>query len=93
MSWDDDLIEQLAREHRGERDELVLWVLVKDHQRAEARTRRHPLGIELVVTVDGEQTTSAVFEPETRHLLGATAQTIRLAMAVEGWQPAGPRPV
>ena len=54
----DDLIDQLARQHQGDLDaakiELTLWALVKGPRRAEARTRRHPTGLELVVTVDGQ---------------------------------------
>ena len=53
-----DALNQLAHQRQGEIDaariELTLWTLVKDAQRAEARTRRHPVGLELVVTIDGE---------------------------------------
>ncbi len=64
----DDLINNLARQRQGEVDaariELTLWTLVKDAQRAEARTRRHPVGVELVVTIDGELLWSQAFAPQ-----------------------------
>jgi len=46
----DDLINRLACQHQGEVEaakiELTMWTMVKGPQRAEACTRRHPVGLE-----------------------------------------------
>jgi hypothetical protein len=38
--------------------------MVKDAKRAEARTRKHPVGLELVVTIDGVLEWSQAFAPQ-----------------------------
>ena len=91
----DDLISELGRQRRGEvemaRVELTLWALVKDAKRAEACTRRHPLGLELVVTVDGELHWSQAFTPQVvETLLKSAATSQQKVFLADGWRPAGP---
>lgn len=94
MSWYDDVIDELARERQGELDparkELALWSLVKGTQRAEARTRRHVTGLELVVTIDGAVRNQMAFRPAELDLLKASSETLRLSLEAEGWKAAGP---
>ena len=92
----DDLIKQLARQHQSEVEaatvELTLWTLVKGPQRAEARTKRHPVGIELVVTIDGELLWSQTFAPQlVETLLESAASAQQKVLVADGWQPAGPQ--
>ena len=92
----DDLINQLARQHQGEVEaakiELTLWTLVKGPQRAEARTRRHPVGLELVVSIDGELHWSQTFAPQlVETLLESAAAAQQNVLLADGWQPAGPQ--
>jgi hypothetical protein len=57
MSYDEllaELVCQYAAEVDADTRELRLWTLARGTQRAEARTRRHLVGIELVVLIDGE---------------------------------------
>ena len=87
----DDLISNLAR--RGEADtariELTLWSLVKDARRVEARTRRHPVGLELVVTIDGELQWSQAFAPQmVETLLESAASSQHKVFLADGWKPA-----
>ena len=71
--------------------DLRLWALVKDGQRAEARTRRHFAGLELLVTVDGELVASEVIRPGAEASIEPAADRHRAAFEAEGWTPAGPR--
>ena len=92
----DDLITQLARQHQGEVEaakiELTLWTLVKGPQRAEARTRRHPVGLELVVSIDGDLHWSQAFAPQlVETLLESAATAQQNVLLADGWQPAGPQ--
>jgi hypothetical protein len=93
MSYD-ELLAELARQHAAEIDadklELRLWALSRAAQRAECRTRRHPKGIELVVLVDGELSSSSAFRPQDLGTLEASAEAIRRAFEDDGWTPAGP---
>ncbi len=88
-----DLLATLAR-HAAAVDadhlELRLWAVVRGTQRAEARTRRHPLGIELVVIVDGDLSTSKAYRPVDVQQLEATASALRQAFEADGWLEAGP---
>jgi hypothetical protein len=95
MSYD-DLIDRLAQQQRGEAAAeavaLRLWALVRGAQRAEARTRRHPGGLELVVSIDGELHWSQVYTPAlVPTLLESAADAQRAALMSQGWQDAGPR--
>ena len=68
---------------------LMLWTRVKGPQRAVARTRRHPVGLELMVTIDGEQFWAQTFSPELVEPLmesTATAQQ-RCCWPMGGSQP------
>jgi len=92
----DDLVNHLANERQGEVDaariEMTLWTLIKDAQRAEARTRRHPVGLELVVTIDGELIWSQAFAPQlVDKLLDSAATAQQKVLLSEGWQPARPK--
>ena len=92
----DDLINQLARQHQGELDAAriarTLWTLVKGPQRAEARTRRHPVGLELVVSLDGELQWSQTFAPHlVETLLESAAAAHQNVLLADGWQQAGPQ--
>ena len=89
-----DLLDDLARQHVGEieagRLELHLWVLAKGHQRAVARTRRRPAGIELIVVVDGDLHAAEAFTPAAVEGLDAAATRYRDALLADGWTEAGP---
>jgi hypothetical protein len=91
----DKLFEALASQLPGEADadglELSLWALVRGPRRAEARTRKHLLGVELVILVDGEVSTSQVFRPQDVELLDSTSVSVRRAFEADGWSEAGPR--
>lgn len=96
MTTYDEFLQRLAREHAAEveadRLELRLWALVRGEQRAEARTRRHPAGLELVVTIDGEVEWSQAFSPAlVDQLLESAAEAQRRVLLSQGWQPAGPQ--
>jgi hypothetical protein len=94
VSYDDyldDLERQRAGEVAADRLDLRLWALVKGEQRAEARTRRHPLGLELVVTVDGDLLTAEVFRPAEVDRIETVAERHRLAFERDGWTLPGPR--
>jgi hypothetical protein len=68
-----------------------MWSLVKDSQRGEARTRSHPVGLELVVTVDGELHWSQAFAPQLVDALpGSAAESQQRVFLADGWEPAGP---
>jgi hypothetical protein len=94
MSWYDDVIDELARARQGELDparkELALWSLLKGQQRAEARTRRHTIGLELIVSIDGDVRHSLAFRPAELELLKASSETLRLSFEADGWEAAGP---
>lgn len=85
----DELLEQLARQYHAEVDadrlELRLWVLVRGAQRVEARTRRHPIGIELLVVVDDELSSTTAFRPDQVELLDAAVAEVRRAFEDDGW--------
>jgi hypothetical protein len=90
----DDLITDLAQQAGADtaRVELTLWTLVKGSKRAEARTRVHPVGIELVVTVDGELEWSQAFAPQVVDtLLESAAASQQRVFLADGWKPAGSR--
>jgi hypothetical protein len=91
----DGFLDDLARRQAGEVAaaalDLRLWALVKDGQRAEARTRRHPAGIELVVMVDGDLHAAEAFTPAAVEGVEAAAERYRLAFLADGWNEAGPR--
>ena len=89
----DDLIGELGRQRRGDveaaRVELTLWALVKDAKRAEARMRRHPVGLELVVTVDGVAYWSQAYAPQVvETLLESAAAAQQNVFLADGWRPA-----
>ena len=91
-----DALNQLAHQRQGEIDaariELTLWTLVKDAQRAEARTRRHPVGLELVVTIDGELIWSQAFAPQlVEPLLESAAKAQQRVLIADGWHAVGPQ--
>jgi hypothetical protein len=89
----DDLITNLAHQDQTDapRIEVTLWALVKDSHRAEARARRHPVGLELVVTVDGELEWSQAFAPQVvETLLESAATSQQKVFLANGWHPAGP---
>jgi hypothetical protein len=92
MSYE-EMLAELARQHAAAVDadklELKLWALARAAQRAECRTRRHPKGIELVVLVDGELSSSSAFRPQDLGTLEASATAIRRAFEDDGWTPAG----
>jgi hypothetical protein len=91
----DKLFEALASQLPGEADgdglELSLWALVRGPRRAEARTRKHLLGVELVILIDGEVSTSQAFRPQDVELLDSTSVSVRRAFEADGWSEAGPR--
>ena len=92
----DELINQLTRQDQGEVDaakiELTLWTMVRGPQLAEARTRRHPVGLELVVSIDGELHWSQAFAPQlVKTLLESAAAAQHTVLLADGWQPAGPQ--
>lgn len=95
MNEYDAFLERLAREHAAEVDadklELTLWALTRGTERAEARTRRHPRGIELVVTIDGELQGSWTFNAGQLDALEALEQQVHRSYLGDGWQDAGPR--
>lgn len=94
-SADDALLAELARQQSevaAGRLELTLWTLVRADQCAEARTRRHPAGIELVVTVDGELSYVKAFQAKDVDVLQASAASLRRAFEADGWTLSGPRP-
>ncbi len=92
----DDLINQLARQHQGEVEaakiELTLWMLGQRPAARPARTKRHPAGLELVVTIDGELLWSQTFAPQlVETLLESAATAQQNVLIADGWQPAGPQ--
>jgi hypothetical protein len=91
------LLAELARQRQGGVEaaqlEIILWALVRGAQRVEARTRRHPVGIELLVTVDGELSSACAFKPADTDAMEATAATVRIAFEQDGWIEPGPRAV
>jgi hypothetical protein len=70
--------------------ECVLWALVRGSQRAEARTRPHGRGIELYVTIDGEQHHAQAFSAADGPELETLEMEMRQAFILDGWQAAGP---
>ena len=95
MSDYDYLINHLARQHQGDIEvaslELTLWTMVKGPRRAEARTKRHSVGLELTVTIDGELHWSQSFAPQlVETLLESAATAQQRVLLADGWQPTGP---
>ena len=72
--------------------ELCLWELVRGSQRAEARTRRHVTGIELLILVDGEVSSASPFRTADVAVMEATVANVRHCLREDGWVDAGPRP-
>lgn len=91
--WD-AFVEELAKEHSAEvkanRLELTVWSLSRVSQRADARTRRHPVGIELAVTVDGLLYLTQAFAAKQLHDLDRMHQRLRDDFVADGWYPSGP---
>jgi hypothetical protein len=84
------LIRDRVAHAEAERLDVQLWALVSGGQRAEARVRRHPVGLELAVTIDGVMASSSIFRNREIPLLEATSIRIREAMEATGWVVAGP---
>jgi hypothetical protein len=89
MSYDEllaELVCQYAAEVDADTRELRLWTLARGTQRAEARTRRHLVGIELVVLIDGEISAAAAFKPRDLAVLESSSEAMRRALETDGWQ-------
>jgi hypothetical protein len=65
--------------------ERVLWTLRKGGRVAEARTRQHPLGPELVFYVDDQLLWSQVFKQGTGVALGEMSESKRREFEELGW--------
>jgi hypothetical protein len=93
VDWDgflEDLTKQQTADVEASRLELTVWSLIRGPQRAEARTRRHPAGIELVVTVDGLLHVTQAFTAKQLHDLDRMHQRLREEFIADGWYPTGP---
>lgn len=81
---------RVQAEHRAaaieaQKGEFVLWRATKDGRHAMAHTRRHPAGLELCITVEGELWWSRAFRPDELESLLPEATAKGRAMFEAGW--------
>ena len=88
----DELLELLAREGESDNaDEISvsLWTLLRRAERVECCTRQHPLGIELLVVVNGTASMTATYRPSELDVMKAASAEIRRAFEADGWAETG----